>query len=86
MLLCSKVSYRNFRFKKTSQLSFCFVFKSYKTATSVLMDETGTFVEFGFEAELEYAEDIQLGKKNKSLFRHFKMVLHEQEVRVLLLS
>ena len=50
------------------------------------MDETGTFVEFGFEAELEYSEDIQLGKKNKSLFRHFKMVLHEQEVRVLLLS
>ena len=55
-------------------------FQSYKTATSVLLDQYGEFVDFGFDAEEQYAQDVQSGAKKMSLFRHFKMVLHNQKV------
>ena len=55
-------------------------FQSFKTATSVLLDGEGNFEAFGFDAEEKYAMDSEAGRSSKSLFRHFKMMLHQQEV------
>ena len=47
----------------------------------MLIDENGDFEAFGLEAEAKYADDVQDGDAKKSLFRHFKMVLHTTDVR-----
>ena len=44
------------------------------------MQEDGKFIDFGFSAEERYTSDIQEGDTRKSLFRHFKMLLHSDEV------
>ena len=42
------------------------------------MDEAGYFTDFGFDAEENYSQSNGGGRK--SLFRNFKMRLHENEV------
>ena len=44
----------------------------------------GEFVAFGYEAEDRYDTEIESREdscSNMALFRHFKMVLHQQTVR-----
>lgn len=56
--------------------------QSYKTSTSVLENEQGEFVEFGFDAEEQYSQLIQSQEGGKlALYRHFKMMLHKCGVR-----
>ena len=59
-------------------ISSCFV-QSYKTPTSVLLDENGEFEAFGFEAEEKYIEVDDDEEKEavctkKELFKNLKMV------------
>lgn len=58
-----------------------FSLQSFKTATSVLMSEDDEFEDFGFYAEELYSQAVEHGGPRKSLFRNFKMLLHEKEVR-----
>ena len=44
----------------------------------MLTDEDGEFVEFGYEAEKEYAQADQ--EDGLLLYRHFKMMLYHNEV------
>lgn len=58
-----------------------FYFQSAKTATSVLLDPDGDFLSFGFDAEDQFANEVENGGSQNSLFRHFKMELHTTPVR-----
>ena len=56
--------------------------QSYKTSTSVLENDDGELVEFGFDAEEQYSQVIQTQEGGKfALYRHFKMMLHKSGVR-----
>lgn len=57
-------------------------FQSYKTPTCVLVDQRGGFHSFGYEAEVKYGEIVEgEGDPDQwSMFRHFKMALHSEEV------
>lgn len=51
---------------------------SFKTPTTILLDELGNFVEFGFDAESTYAVLVKDGKhEDYFYFRHFKMMLYD---------
>ena len=64
-----------------------FILQSYKTSTSVLENDEGEFVEFGFDAEELYSQVIQSQEGGKySLYRHFKMMLHKTGVSMTLLA
>lgn len=50
---------------------------SFKTPTTVLMDEDEEFVAFGFEAETKYAEQLEKGKGYEYFyFDRFKMLMY----------
>ena len=63
----------------------------------MLITKTGRFVDFGFDAEQKYSQSIQRedsdsgSDENDSprsdllLFRHFKMMLHDQKVNLQLI-
>ena len=55
-----------------------YLFQSFKTPTSVLMDEDNKCIAFGFDAEAKYSEQAQSQKL--LLFKNFKMVLHKVKV------
>ena len=56
---------------------------SYKTPTSVLVDDQAKFVAFGYEAEHKYSELSASDEgKGYDLYRHFKMMLYHERVRV----
>ena len=57
--------------------------QSYKTPTCVLTKPDGTFHSFGYTAENYYSQldtnEVKVGGPNGyNLYKHFKMVLHEQ--------
>ena len=56
--------------------------QSLKTPTCVLLNPQGEFVAFGFQAEKQYGEVLETDEYGGSwcLFRHFKMVLHQEKV------
>ena len=57
---------------------------SNKTPTSLLLKKTGTFHSFGYEAERKYFELAERNEhKDWKFFRKFKMMLHNNEVCVI---
>ena len=63
---------------------------SYKAPTSVMTKPDGTFHSFGYTAESDYMEldpnqDAIGGPTGYNLYRHFKMLLHNQVKQIFLL-
>lgn len=55
---------------------------SLKTPTTLLLDKTGKFIAFGFDAELQYNDiAIEGDQKDFLYFERFKMSLHNNTVR-----
>lgn len=51
---------------------------SFKTPTTILLDNFGSFVNFGFDAESTYAMLVEDGMHEEYFyFRHFKMMLYD---------
>ena len=48
--------------------------------TTILLDETGEVVAYGWEAEHKYGTLEPEDKNSHRLFKHFKMKLHEEKV------
>ena len=63
-------------------IPFGIILQAFKTATSVLMNADGQFIDFGFSAEDKYEKEVETtdGRPNMSLFRHFKLCIHQQTV------
>ena len=60
-------------------------FDSYKAPTCVMTNPDGSFNSFGYTAEYEYSQlnpkkDKIGGPNGFNLYRHFKMLLHEQVI------
>ena len=50
--------------------------------TTILLDETGEVVAYGWEAEHKYGTLDPVDRNTHRLFKHFKMKLHEEKVCV----
>ena len=48
--------------------------------TTILLDETGEVVAYGWDAEQRYGTLEPVDRKSHRLFKHFKMKLHEEKV------
>ena len=57
-------------------------FMSYKAPSSVLIDQTGAFDSFGYEAENKYMSLEKEDRQSFNLYRRFKMALQNKVHRL----